>query len=274
MNNSKRAFYGFTFFSIVMGIDVFAFIIDGSTLSDIEFHEALFSFVLMVSLSVFMLKKSKSDSIKEKEKEQREEENEKKLEKKFTQKYEELSQIELIDGSVLPQKIQENEKSIIDKGGVESLQDLVKLSTYSRKVEKRIEELYMKIPQYSRGEVISNWGKFAPKTFINKFDKVSKQFKSSIEFHREINLIGLTMLENIIDDEKTKYLFIRSELDAVGVFNSEYENQVLSKLDNIESNLYTVSNQLNDISKKIDLQNAISIVNTYHLSSISKKLDS
>lgn len=82
------------------------------------------------------------------------------------------------------------------------------------------------------------------------------------------------MLELILSNEKTQYLLIRDQLDQIGIFNTGFQNQMLDKLEKIDSNLSSISNQLQKISSKLDLQNSLIAVNTLQLRNINKKLDS
>ena len=254
---------------------------------------------LLPMLIVFLLivifgqrKVKKKIALREIEIEDKRKENQEKdklFREKYNLEFQKLSNLEIIESSLFTNKIHENEQGILEKGGRDALEDLVKIATYSNRISKRIEENYKKIPHpdtYEGGVVTAtdeffldlavgfgvDKSAYKPELFVKKFKRISKQFEISVEFNKQLYAIGLTMLELVLNNQKTQYLIIRGELDSLGVFNSEYQNKMLDKLRHLESNLQVVSEQLTSIGNKLNLQNALISLNTYQLSNISKNL--
>ena len=81
------------------------------------------------------------------------------------------------------------------------------------------------------------------------------------------------MLSSFLDDDRITFYEIYEKFDMLGVWNTNFENQLLSKIDLLNSNIDTLILELSDMSYSIDnsISELISITDK-NTSSLSKKL--
>ncbi len=152
--------------------------------------------------------------------------------------------------------------------------------------------------------------------FIEQLNKLIESENIFITTNSSI-LFGLVeMIRSIIYDDRVRFYQIYEKFDKMRIFNSQYQNDVLNSLNSINDNLVelnsnietltntidklgkelissirelkfevsylndTISNQLQNISTKLDVNNLLNVVQTYQLwrinsntKSINKKLN-
>ena len=75
--------------------------------------------------------------------------------------------------------------------------------------------------------------------------------KLSIENYQSLLLHSINMIVSVKEKKLTSYYEIRNCFDKLNIFNSNWENEVSGKLDQIDMKLSTVISSLNDISSSI-----------------------
>ena len=81
------------------------------------------------------------------------------------------------------------------------------------------------------------------------------------------------MLSSFVDDDRITFYVIYEKFDKLGVWNTNFENQLLSKIDLLNSNINRLISEFNNMSDSIDnsISELISITEE-NTSSLSNKL--
>ena len=84
-----------------------------------------------------------------------------------------------------------------------------------------------------------------------EMDITLEVLKLSIENYQSLLLHSINMIVSVKEKKLTSYYEIRNCFDKLNIFNSNWENEVSGKLDQIDMKLSTVISSLNDISSSI-----------------------
>jgi hypothetical protein len=201
-------------------------------------------------------------------------------------KLSEIQDIMIIDVSDYKNIIIDNEESILDKGGDKQLFSFMKIDTFLRDYRRRIisdqsglKEVidieWLKSRIQSEGQrndldkIIENMEDISAKLegrrtkgFDSNVDKLfelgnvmkpalENQIKT-MEYYRNM---AVAMIVFYLNDKKIRYFEIYEAFEKLGVFDSTWQKNVLNKLDNIETRLAHINNQLTELN-----QNFISLV--------------
>jgi|SaaInl0LU_22_DNA_1037365.scaffolds.fasta_scaffold23641_1 hypothetical protein len=109
--------------------------------------------------------------------------------------------------------------------------------------------------------------------FYRKLRKTKLNLESMINYHSNFYQTCSILLKLLLNENKTDFYLIYDKFDEIGVFRTGFENDLLDKLNNIDSKLNNLSNQLIKLNNSINFQNMILTVNTFQLNSINKKLN-
>ena len=198
----------------------------------------------------------------------------------------ELQEIDIPDISEYKKIVIENEKAIVDKGGDTQLFSFMKIDSFLRDFRGRIindqsglkevldiEWLKSRIKEETQrsdlDRLSENFNDMAAKLEGRKtkgFDaNVDKLFDlgqimkpamenqiKTMEYYRNM---AATMIIFYLNDKKIRYFEIYEAFEKLGVFDSTWQKNVLNKLDNIETRLAHINNQLTELN-----QNFISLV--------------
>lgn len=145
--------------------------------------------------------------------------------------------------------------------------------TDSFNVEKRIKESIANNPQYSELKTIQAYNDYLSsdtkwvsinykyRTDDNLILRLKKRnlsleylidnFKNCITSYHYIIFLSLNYVLSILNDDSLKIKEIYISLDKLNIFNSNWENEILNKLQNIEDKLDDLNKNINEFSKEI-----------------------
>jgi len=153
----------------------------------------------------------------------------------------------------------------------------VKLSNFLVEKEKNLQSIFKRISDIKEYE---------------NFDAFKSNLIDQIQFYNILRLNSLQMISSFIDDDRITFYMIYEKLDKLGVWNTNFENQFLFKMDLLNSNINrliseikdmsqsinnsiselifitqentdSVTNKLKQIGSKLDTSNLLSTINTY-----------
>lgn len=198
----------------------------------------------------------------------------------------EIQKIHVVEISDFKKIIIDTEKSIIDKGGDNQLFAFMKIDSFLRDFRERIINdqvglnnvldinlLKSRIKEESQrtdlDKVIENLNDASAKLegngtkgFDSNVDKLfdlgnamkpvmENQIKT-LEYYKNL---ASAMIVFYLNDKKIRYFEIYEAFEKLGIFDSTWQKNVLSKLDNIEIRLTQINNQLTELN-----QNFISLI--------------
>jgi len=134
----------------------------------------------------------------------------------------------------------------------------VKLSRFLLEKESNLQKIYLRVSDINQLEF---------------FENVKENLLNQILFYNVLRINSLQMLSSFLDDDRITFYEIYEKFDKLGVWNTNFENQLLSKIDLLNSNIDTLILELSDMSDSIDnsISELISITDE-NTSSLSKKL--
>ena len=198
----------------------------------------------------------------------------------------EIQKINIIDVSDFKKIIIDNEKLIIDKGGDKQLFSFMKLDSFLQEFRERIlsdlnglndgldiSSLKSRITEEAKrtdlekiiegiedNNAILNGKK--PKGFNSNIDKLfalgyvmKPAMENQIKIMDYYRNMAVAMIVFYLNDKKIRYFEVYEAFEKLGVFDSTWQKNVLTKLDSIENRLAQISNQLTELN-----QNFISLV--------------
>jgi hypothetical protein len=202
---------------------------------------------------------------------------------KISSLHSEIESLELVDTSSFLQSIKDDEEVIIKFGGVNVLQDFIRLGKFLTNIESRVTEKFNNIPIRKNDYIhLSNAEKHTLELMGSKIETIEEYYRklrgyklnleSLIKYHYELYQISLIFLQLLIVNNKTEFYSIREKFDEIGIFRTGFENEMLNKLDTLNNNLGVISIQLESIKSSLRYQNALITLNTFQLKSINEKL--
>lgn len=147
--------------------------------------------------------------------------------------------------------IKSNEQTIVgSERGLEYLQKFIRLKKYIESIQLLIE-----------GKLNESKNEFF--LFKSNLLVLLKEIEDLNKVHKTIYLVSIVIINQYVNKEMMDFFENYELLDKLGVFNSEYENQVLNKLSSIE-------NKLSSINSKLSHMNVLLSYNTYQLHLLRK----
>ena len=164
----------------------------------------------------------------------------------------------------------------------------IKLSNFLIEKEKNLQRIFERIPEIDK---------------LEKFDEFKLYLYEQIQFYNLLRINSLQMISSIIDDDRLTFFTIHENFDKLGVWNTNFENQFLSKMDILNSNIErliseiiimgssinqsidklitithentsSLSDKLSEVGSKLDVSNMLSTINTYQNYKINKNTKS
>ena len=150
--------------------------------------------------------------------------------------------IDIIECDDFNQLLKKYQKKIIEIDKI-YIQQFVQLSEYLNTKKDNIQHLYDKV------KAIPNQNAFG--SDYNDFFKI---IKNAIHCYKVLLANSLNMICAIIEDDLITFYKIHGKLDKLNIFNSNYENEVLNKLSNIELKLQDVIYSINDMNNNLVME--------------------
>ena len=164
----------------------------------------------------------------------------------------------------------------------------IKLSNFLIEKEKNLQRIFKRIPEIDK---------------LEKFDEFKLYLYEQIQFYNLLRINSLQMISSLIDDDRITFFTIYENFDKLGVWNTNFENQFLSKMDILNSNIErliseiinmgssisqsidelitithentsSLSDKLSEVGSKLDVSNMLSTINTYQNYKINKNTKS
>lgn len=134
----------------------------------------------------------------------------------------------------------------------------VKLSNFMLEKEINLQKIYSRVSDINQ---------------LDFFENVKENLLDQIHFYNILRINSLQMLSSFLDDDRITFYEIYEKFDKLGVWNTNFENQLLSKIDLLNSNIDRLILELNDMSDSINnsISELISITEE-NTSSLYKKL--
>ena len=134
----------------------------------------------------------------------------------------------------------------------------VKLSSFLVEKESNLQKIYLRVSDINQLEFFENF---------------KENLLNQIHFYNVLRINSLQMLSSFLDDDRITFYEIYEKFDKLGVWNTNFENQLLSKIDLLNSNIDRLILELNDMSDSINnsISELISITEE-NTSSLYKKL--
>ncbi|MFD3292197.1 hypothetical protein SKC35_00715 [Aquirufa sp. KTFRIE-69F] len=149
-------------------------------------------------------------------------------------------EVDLIDGESFNKLLNKHQKFIteIDKNYI---QKFVKISMYLKTKKKNTQNIFLSISQ-TRNE--------------KELDELMSLLKNQIHTYELLVFHSLSMITSLVESDLITFYEIYESFDQVGVFNSNWENEVSNKLsdigDGIKDLMYSINRMENNIILSLD----------------------
>ena len=142
--------------------------------------------------------------------------------------------------------------------GKDYTKQFVKLSNFLVEKEKNLQSIFKRISDIKEYE---------------NFEAFKSNLIDQIQFYNILRLNSLQMISSFIDDDRITFYMIYEKLDKLGVWNTNFENQFLIKMDLLNSNINRLISEIKDMSQSINssISELIFITNE-NTDSVTKKL--
>ena len=149
-------------------------------------------------------------------------------------------QIDVIEGDDFNLLLKKHQKQIIDQGRSDNknyVQQFVQLKNYITNHEKNIQGVFNIIKDITDEDKL--------------LEKSVKVLKNNIHSYEVLLVHSLNMISVLIEDDILTFYDIYEKLDKLNIFNSNYQNEMLNRLSNIEGKLEEVIYSIEDMSMSI-----------------------
>lgn len=185
--------------------------------------------------------------------------------------------------------LKSNQKLILEMEKSENrdfIKNFVKLSNFLVDKEKNLQSIFLRISDIKT---------------LKQFNSFKPNFIEQIQFYNVMRLNSLQMISSFIDDDRITFYLIYEKFDRLGVWNTNFENQFLFKIDTLNSNIeglifeikemsnsinysindlisiteentFSLSDKLKEIGSKLDVSNMLNTINTYQNYKTNKRL--
>lgn len=195
----------------------------------------------------------------------------------------ELNAIQVVEISDYKSFIEENQKAILQKGNDEVLFSFLKIDSFLNEYKQGmetsknwviknidVEDLKSKLIQDSQRDDLEKVIEMSqanldrlegkrPRGFDASFDtllSVGHVFKGTYENYNKTleyyKNIAKTMVIFYLNDNKISYFEIHQAFEKLGVFDSTWQKNLMSKMSNIESNLNRISHDLTQMNSNFE----------------------
>jgi hypothetical protein len=185
--------------------------------------------------------------------------------------------------------LKSNQKLILEMEKSENrdfTKQFVKLSNFLVDKEKNLQKVFSRVGDINEQKSLENF---------------KKQLYQQIHFYNILRLNSLQMISSFVDDDRITFYMIYEKFDKLNVWNTNFENQFLFKMDVLnskmdrliseisnmsysintsirelvsitEENTSSISKRLSEIGSKLDVSNLLNTINTYHTYKTYKRL--
>ena len=136
--------------------------------------------------------------------------------------------------------LKSNQSIILDMEKSENrdfTKQFVKLSNFLVEKEKNLQSIFKRISDIKEYE---------------NFEAFKSNLIDQIQFYNILRLNSLQMISSFIDDDRITFYMIYEKLDKLGVWNTNFENQFLIKMDLLNSNINRLISEIKDMSQSIN----------------------
>lgn len=177
--------------------------------------------------------------------------------------------IDVIEGDDFNQLLKKHQKQIIEMGRNDNksyVQQFVKLSNFINTKKGNIQHLFDSVKDIPNQELLSEY---------------IKVVKNNIHSYEVLLINSLNMICVLVEDDLITFYSIYEKLDKLNIFNSNHENEMLSKLTKIEGKLddviYSIDEMNNSIVMELgmlsmEIENSTNILSN-HLKEIESSID-
>lgn len=157
--------------------------------------------------------------------------------------------------------LKSNQKVILEMEKSENrdfTKQFVKLSNFLVDKEKNLQKVFSRIGDINEQK---------------SFEQFRKQLYQQIHFYNILRLNSLQMISSFVEDDRITFYVIYEKLDKLGVWNTNFENEFLFKIDVLNSKMERLISEISHMSYSINtsIGELISITQE-NTSSLSKKL--
>lgn len=157
--------------------------------------------------------------------------------------------------------VKSNQKLILEMDKSESKdfsRQFIKLSNFLMDKEKNLQKVFQR---------------FSDIEDLDLFDDFKSNLMDQIQFYNVLRLTSLQMISSFVDDDRLTFYLVYEKFDKLGVWNTNFENQFLFKMDVLNSNIELLISEIRDMNDSINysINELISITNE-NTFSISEKL--
>lgn len=177
--------------------------------------------------------------------------------------------IDIVEGDDFNQLLKKHQKKIIEMGRNDNksyVQQFVKLSNFINTKKGNIQHLFDSVKDIPNQELLSEY---------------IKVVKNNIHSYEVLLINSLNMICVLVEDDLITFYSIYEKLDKLNIFNSNHENEMLSKLTKIEGKLddviYSIDEMNNSIVMELgmlsmEIENSTNILSN-HLKEIESSID-
>jgi len=157
--------------------------------------------------------------------------------------------------------LKSNQKMILEMEKSENrdfTKQFVKLSNFLIDKEKNLQSVFQRISDID---------------MLEQFDTFKSNLIEQIQFYNVLRLNSLQMISSFVDDDRITFYMIYEKFDKLGVWNTNFENQFLFKMDMLNSNIGRLISEISEMSDSINHSiNELISITEENTSSLSKKL--
>ena len=177
--------------------------------------------------------------------------------------------IDVIEGDDFNQLLKKHQKQIIEMGRNDNksyVQQFVKLSNFINTKKGNIQHLFDSVKDIPNQELLSEY---------------IKVVKNNIHSYEVLLINSLNMICVLVEDDLITFYSIYEKLDKLNIFNSNHENEMLSKLSDIEGKLEDIIHSIDEMNNSIvmelgmlsmEIENSTNILSN-HLKEIESSID-
>lgn len=177
--------------------------------------------------------------------------------------------IDIVEGDDFNQLLKKHQKKIIELGRNDNksyIQQFVKLSNFINTKKENIQHIFTSV------------NKIPNQNLLNEYVKI---IKNTIHSYEVLLINSISMVCFLIEDDLINFYTIYEKLDKLNVYNSNYENEMLTKLTKIEGKLddviYSIDEMNNSLVMELgmlsmEIENSTNILSN-HLKEIESSID-
>lgn len=157
--------------------------------------------------------------------------------------------------------LKSNQKVILEMEKSENrdyTKQFVKLSNFLVDKEKNLQSVFQRMSSIDK---------------LEQFGSFRSNLIQQIQFYNVLRLNSLQMISSFVDNDRITFYIIYEKFDKLGVWNTNFENQFLFKMDLLNSNIDRLLSEINNMSDSINQSiNELISITEENTSSLSEKL--